>query len=989
MREEREVACDDLVLRSGLAASDYAEELLRVATGHQTPLFAGRAAIAMARPGTLERRLRAILDARRDRRVAGKVMLGVAAAFCALVLPPLAMVRAGEMESVPVEEEVAESVDTPSQDSGSPAADPAELRLRVLVSRAAGVPAESCSLTFWRAREADGEAALPWEEDGMTGWREGLTGPFWEPIEHLSAGHQTTILAPGPGTYRVTAYDGRRQPWLLGDSGPIELDGSSPLTFVPVVFEDGPRHTIEVFDARTREPLEGAQIFVVRADGLPIAPWRNGWGISTVDRNFHHFDDLAPGKYTLNARIRAQRYGLPDYRLDGGPRKLEIRAGGPTRTLLFLREIVYDGFESARRWPWSVHGTVGDAEGNPLANVEVSVHCGNGTLLLRGRTRTDQEGRYTLRFDPGMRTLDEETGEWVAALQAATISPRLYGWYERDLHRGGDLLVAQERPDAENARGGDPDRVVLPDQPYRLDFVMRPAARIVGHLVDERGTTIEGVSLSLGAEELWPSSSVLHTTKSDFNGHFTFGPVPLGIELWFEEGGRKSTVFGLTEAGEKRVRVQRTADGGLDAALVPLNPGALPPQPHHPDRSSGWEGWFQVVDYETGDPVEGVTLEWGDVDDRDSMFMVGGRRIHEGKAIEGSVLVVTSGGGLLRFRVVAEGYRPEDVILTAPAGSLEEPSVLRLRRRELAGGQVVDHDGRPVAGAKVYFTAKAPLYITNGETQGPGEAHQVTDAEGRFTVDGTGAETWDSIVVLAPHLHACLVPSFPEGHVAKTVYHLPEPATLVLRYDIPGDLDEAEIRAQLATWDMPEWRGKVECTQRVSVGQGGEVVLTNLMPGSYDISRDKTLRTSRDLAHGEMCDRQTLVLGPGERQIVEFVRKRGARVSGRVLGLEKTDRWKAIVTIREASATGEPMGEDWKKTTFDGQVAAEDGKFETALLEPGEYLAVAHVYRPLTEEERYRTGWILPSLIGTTRFVIPSEGDPEPLEIEIVKFTPK
>jgi len=83
MREEREVACDDLVLRSGLVASDYAEELLRVATGHGTPRFAGRAAIAMARAGTLEKRLHAILDARRDRRVAGKTALAGVAIACA------------------------------------------------------------------------------------------------------------------------------------------------------------------------------------------------------------------------------------------------------------------------------------------------------------------------------------------------------------------------------------------------------------------------------------------------------------------------------------------------------------------------------------------------------------------------------------------------------------------------------------------------------------------------------------------------------------------------------------------------------------------------------------------------------------------------------------------------------------------------------------------------------------------------------------------
>ncbi|MBI5384561.1 MAG: M56 family metallopeptidase [Verrucomicrobia bacterium] len=68
MRVERERACDDLVLAAGSRASDYADHLLDIATNLRGRSFASALAIAMARRSTLEGRLLAILDAKRNRR---------------------------------------------------------------------------------------------------------------------------------------------------------------------------------------------------------------------------------------------------------------------------------------------------------------------------------------------------------------------------------------------------------------------------------------------------------------------------------------------------------------------------------------------------------------------------------------------------------------------------------------------------------------------------------------------------------------------------------------------------------------------------------------------------------------------------------------------------------------------------------------------------------------------------------------------------------
>ncbi|HEX8246489.1 MAG TPA: M56 family metallopeptidase [Longimicrobium sp.] len=94
MRIEREQACDDLVLAAGARASDYAGHLLDVARTYRAPALA--AAIAMARPSHLEGRVRAVLEARRDRRAVTGRTAAVCAGAVLLASLPLAAVAPSE-----------------------------------------------------------------------------------------------------------------------------------------------------------------------------------------------------------------------------------------------------------------------------------------------------------------------------------------------------------------------------------------------------------------------------------------------------------------------------------------------------------------------------------------------------------------------------------------------------------------------------------------------------------------------------------------------------------------------------------------------------------------------------------------------------------------------------------------------------------------------------------------------------------------------------
>jgi beta-lactamase regulating signal transducer with metallopeptidase domain len=89
---EREHACDDLVLSTGLRASAYAEHLLQIARTLGREPRAAFALLPMARPSQVESRLRAILNdqERRDRLSRGLLVI-VGVLVLALLLPVAAL----------------------------------------------------------------------------------------------------------------------------------------------------------------------------------------------------------------------------------------------------------------------------------------------------------------------------------------------------------------------------------------------------------------------------------------------------------------------------------------------------------------------------------------------------------------------------------------------------------------------------------------------------------------------------------------------------------------------------------------------------------------------------------------------------------------------------------------------------------------------------------------------------------------------------------
>lgn len=188
---------------------------------------------------------------------------------------------------------------------------------------------------------------------------------------------------------------------------------------------------------------------------------------------------------------------------------------------------------------WCVNGRVTDAAGRPLSGVRVVAHTGVGTLHGGGMTTTNEKGEYTLRFGPGMYMMNPDDS---VGVQAANIVPNKPGYFEKDMHRHGDLLMALKPPAPEDLRGWRSDmmdlsaaekRVLLPDQSRRLDFVMIPAVQVYGRMTTPEGVPFGHANVSMSGDALPPCSSAVAAGATNDKGGFLLNDIPTGT-WWFD-----------------------------------------------------------------------------------------------------------------------------------------------------------------------------------------------------------------------------------------------------------------------------------------------------------------------------------------------------------------------------------------------------------------------------------------------------------------------
>ena len=275
--------------------------------------------------------------------------------------------------------------------------------------------------------------------------------------------------------------------------------------------------------------MKYASLLLVRADGLPVGYGSEGFPACTDGEGLKRYGKLVPGTYWLhNVELRASQYGQVDYQAPSRRIRVKVAPGRDNVVEVPLHAVQREQDEIKRRWPFIATGRATDGQGRPVAGVEVRACCGVGTLWPTGKCFTEKDGRYTLRFKGGVWYAGTKHG---VSLQAATLFASKSGYYERNLCRHGGLgMTDREVTEGETRYYAGLARL---GEPYRLDFVMLPAATIKGRIVDQTGRAVPGQKLYISGEELPPSSNVLSSATTDKQGRFAIDRVPLK-PYWFE-----------------------------------------------------------------------------------------------------------------------------------------------------------------------------------------------------------------------------------------------------------------------------------------------------------------------------------------------------------------------------------------------------------------------------------------------------------------------
>jgi beta-lactamase regulating signal transducer with metallopeptidase domain/peroxiredoxin/protocatechuate 3,4-dioxygenase beta subunit len=269
------------------------------------------------------------------------------------------------------------------------------------------------------------------------------------------------------------------------------------------------------------------------------------WNLSKLDQRWVITDidlEQIEGLQRENARFLRNHPGARVWYVEPGAVPSEILG----------RAVEPDTAGEAR---FVVQGKVTDVSGEPMEEVWVNVDCGFERPQRAGRTQTNAQGRYALDFKSAWVVTDADP--YGVGIQPALVYAQRDGFYETSLGHKGNLALAGQRPGPDEqrfvaGRAG----VVLVNEPYELDFVMAPAARIEGQILDEAGTPVPRPEIWLHHDKTLSKRPTEGVTRG--NGWFTFEGIPRG-SIWLtgvRERLMRSETVTLPRPGTYRITLQ-------------------------------------------------------------------------------------------------------------------------------------------------------------------------------------------------------------------------------------------------------------------------------------------------------------------------------------------------------------------------------------------------------------------------------------------------
>ncbi|MCA9061441.1 MAG: hypothetical protein KDA96_00200 [Planctomycetaceae bacterium] len=959
MRVERERACDDLVLTAGSVASEYARELLALAASmsrsRMSPL--SLVAVPMARIGRLEDRLRGILDRRRSRRAVSVVAACLGGVIAIAASIPLAVLNAAQaVPETPDETEPAAEVERQAEaETQNEVPDPAQ-SIRITVLNAAG-------------------------DQGI---------PEFRLIAGTPSGAKSRQFDWQPHTYRV-GKDGDYF-WPLEDAYKyykeiairVEADGYEPQIYWTLKKDNGPQHI--VFGLREDPGIAGR---VVKPDGTAAA---NAIVALAIPRQeivvengtLRGVDEPLPDE--MRNRWRRPRFFRTN---DAGEFRL------PTESEPAAVVIVHDsGVCEMPYGEWQKELTVtlkdwGRIEGQvlwqdtPGSNEELDLsadHDGYGSpgmVACSATTRSDSQGRFVFeKVLPGnvqisRPTITKSFGKEVRSMHAC-----MY-W---------DVTVTSGKPTAVIA-GGRGRKVtgrfvgldswenatihLQPQAPPAFPgsgygggvspFELLRASSIGGMLFRERLPVAFDGTFSI--EQMLPGNYEAFLTAPGIIGVAATFKITIPVET---PGELPSPVV------LQDIQVSKPSDVIAQSNKSQDQQQDDQKSAKRPSKTVTVRG--KVVDDRTGEPVQNIIVQGGHFDPSQPEKVTWGYSESRSGRRDGSFSTTIRWDEGWTARIIADGYLSQPVITLAPPADKTEIEVeIRLKPGRQVRGTVLDHTGTPLRGAAVFAVGPTGVLIAAGQPINnlsgvDGDVHPVrTDENGRFeTIAG------DARSLAVSHAEFDAWPAeIPEK--GDVTIQLPKPARVDVEMNIEGADQEAVVFLQLLTQGRKEFTG-VRIEREIKITNPGQLTLPALPPGRYQICRTVMNRMT-GVGMGAMLNRQFIELQAGESLSIDWNRKIGARVSGRAIVPDNPQLMGTIVSIRSLENQKDPFSNYESPLYYSSQTTTDVGGFRTERIPPGKYRLVAEAYVPLTPEQMFRSGGILPTYRAEVTIDVPVEGE--------------
>lgn len=647
-----------------------------------------------------------------------------------------------------------------------------------------------------------------------------------------------TFTGPG-GTYTVAERAGGRS-WVQ-----VEASGFRPASAklpqaparVPTVALE-PARTLagRVLD-RAGAPLGGVAV--------TVAPDRRERGeVFRPDLAASRALSDAEGRFVLRGLAAAPAYELTASRTGYQAAQATVAAGGEVRLVL----------ERAR----SAHGVAVDAEGRPLAGVEVTAASASSETVT---AITDDRGRFEVPALPGDRVDLEARRQGFAP----TVVP--------------GVVVA--------AGPGPADLGTL---------TLLPGVRIEGRVTGAAGRPLAGAGAWL-TEEGRAQAGTLRKREPDAR----------------TDGAGRFAIADLARG--RRVNVLVAYEGYVPSWVAGVEAPTSRPLAVVLERASRVRG---RVEDASGEPVPGASVRLRPAPPPPGTVGVEVRRSENTADVEagpdGSFAFAEVAPGAVTLEASAEGFvPPEPVELQVPADGQVQEVRLVLGRGAVVGGWITNAGGEPVAGAQVRI----------------GEIRSESDAEGRYRLAGIPP---GSAALALSH------PAYkPKGQLVdvqpgenRADVMLERGATVSGRV-----VDEAGAPRPGAEVRLRNRGERGLLGYRTSSGADGRFEVLAVADGSFDLEAE---------AGGFAPALHPNVVEVAGRDVggLEVVLRRGATLSGRILGLDPGQ-------IAAVEVTAEREGRQARPGTLDHK-----GRYEIAALEAGDW----HLRARLAGGRREADAWV-------------------------------